>query len=172
MSDERLMPGRLELGRYMNAVLSLPLTRYNEWVDDGRPDDPHGRRLVMGYPLPTWQRPIVTDEPWRIRLLESLWRGLSIGTFTYNEPRNGFSVFDGLLVDGQQRMAAIQAYIEDEFPVFGYRWSELPPADKREFKNARHFPCYILDTEDEGFLRDFYNLTNFSANPHTDAQRA
>ena len=77
-----------------------------------------------------------------------------------------------LLLDGQQRMSAIQSYIEDEFKVFGYLWSELPPADERRWTMTTMFPCYVLESEDDATLRNYYNLTNFGGTAHKETERA
>lgn len=72
-----------------------------------------GRRTVMGFVLPSWQRGLVWTEAQKIAFIESAWRGVPIGTYTYNEAPIG-SPLDYLLIDGQQRMNAIQEYIEGE----------------------------------------------------------
>ena len=107
-----------------------------------------------------------------IRLLESAWRGLNIGTYTINQSPNYDGPLDNLLIDGQQRLYALQCYFEDRFPVYGYRWSEVTEVDRRGFLMGRHFSSYITKTEDEQYLRDYYNLMNFGGVAHDEGQRA
>lgn len=133
--------------------------------------NPLGLRVVMGYFLPTWQRPLVWTEEQKVRLIESAWKGLSIGTYTYNRARLG-SPYDNLLIDGQQRLHAIECYLNDEFPVFGYRWSEVTKVDRRVWEMTIHFRSYITETENETYLRDYYNLMNFGGTAHKETERA
>ncbi|WP_198014640.1 DUF262 domain-containing protein [Salipiger mucosus] len=127
-------------------------------------------RTVMGLKLPTWQRPLVWTEEQNIRFLESLWLGLPVGTYSYNMVLDG-GALDGLLIDGQQRLNAIQRYLEDAFPVFGHRWSEVTKVDQRLFKLTA-FPSYCTQSSDEQYLRDYYNRMNFGGVAHTEEQRA
>jgi len=166
MSTERRMPERANLGQHYACSMGQPmLNRLSSDFDIGT------RRSVMGYPLPSWQRPFVWTEAQSIRFIESAWMGLSLGTYTYNQTTAG-SPTDGLLIDGQQRMYSIEKYLNDEFPVFGYRWSEVTELDKRLFKTNTIFGCYVTSTEDEDYLRSYYDLMNFGGTAHTEDQRA
>lgn len=77
-----------------------------------------------------------------------------------------------MLIDGQQRMSAIESYLNDEFPVFGWRWSELTDADRREWKLTIIFANYMTTSEDEDFLKSYYDLMNFGGTAHTESERA
>jgi hypothetical protein len=163
----RVMPDRMDLGKHMASTVGSPIFNWTEKDHI----NPHGYREVMGYLLPPWQRPLVWTQEQNVKLIESLWLGLNIGTFTFNRAKRG-SPFDNLLIDGQQRMWAVQCYLSDEFPVFGYRWSETTIVDKRGFENSRHFHCYITESEDEQYLRSYYNMMNFGGTAHTEDQKA
>ena len=104
-------------------------------------------------------------------MIESAWRGLSIGTYTFNRADMGHR-FDDLLIDGQQRMNAIQNYLDDRFKVFGFLWSEVTDVDRRMWEMSVHFNSYITETTDEQYLRDYYNLTNFGGTAHKESERA
>jgi hypothetical protein len=130
-----------------------------------------GQRTVMGFKLPSWQRGLVWTRGQKISFIESAWRGVGLGTYTYNEAGIG-SPYDELLVDGQQRMNAIQSYLDDEFPVFGWRWSEVTPADRRQWSMSTMFSAYITQTEDEEYLRNYYNLMNFGGTAHGPNEKA
>lgn len=164
---KRVMPERMQLGQHMSSVMCQPIY---QWKDKDVPN-PCGYRTVMGYFLPDWQRPLVWTDEQKVRLLESAWLGLSIGTYTFNRSRHG-TKFDNLLIDGQQRMWAIQCYLEDQFPVFGYRWSEVTPVDRRFFEFTAHFHCYITSSEDEEYLKSYYNMMNFGGTAHKESERA
>jgi len=171
MMTERLMPPKLDLGEYVQTSMRNPMVRYEEHLE-GHSDfpNPKGLRTIMGFPVPEWQRDLVWTRAQSIRFLESVWKGIPIGTFSFYQ-NHAEPELDGLLIDGQQRLHAIQQYLEDEFPVFGYRWSELTVVDQREFK-TRHFPSYTVKDGGEQELRDYYNLLNFGGTAHTEDQRA
>lgn len=162
--SERLMPEPYQLGQHMASTVGQPIFEWEQWQDAGSPQ--LSARMVMGYRLPTWQRPFVWTEAQSIKLIESLWLGLNIGTYTFNRSRHN-SPYDNLLIDGQQRMKALEDYLSDRFPVFGFKWSEVTEVDRRGFAFSRHFQCYITKSEDDAYLRDYYNLMNFGGVAHT-----
>lgn len=161
------MPDKLDLGQHMASACGSPIFNWKEKSHDNR----HGYREVMGYFLPPWQRGLVWSTDQKIKLIESLWLGLNIGTYTFNRGELG-SRFDNLLIDGQQRLWSLQCYLSDEFPVFGYRWSEITEVDRRVFEYSRHFHCFITKSEDEAYLRSYYNRMNFGGTAHKEDERA
>lgn len=174
MSDEpkRRMPDRLDLGRHYSSTMAGPMGRRREFsADPYKTGNPLGLRVVMGFFLPTWQRQLVWTRDQKVKFIESAWRGLSLGTYTYNQASLG-SPYDNLLIDGQQRMNAIEDYLDDAFPVFGYRWSDVTIVDRQIWEMSIGFASYVTDTEDERFLRDYYNLTNFGGTAHKENERA
>jgi hypothetical protein len=160
----RKMPDRLNLGEHMASCVGQAIF---EW-ESGK--YLNGGRSVMGYNLPSWQRPFIWTPDQSRRLIESLWLGLSIGTYTFNRDHDD-PTFDNLLIDGQQRLKAIQDYLSDQFPVFGYRWSQLDRPEQRAFE-GRHFHCYITKSSGEKYLREYYNMMNFGGTAHEESQRA
>lgn len=167
MTPERRMPDKVKLGQHMASVMCQPIY---QWKDKDVPN-PFGYRTVMGYFLPPWQRGLVWSDEQKVRLIESLWLGLNIGTYTFNRSKFG-TQYDNLLIDGQQRMWAIQCYLEDQFPVFGYRWSEVTEVDRRGFEFTAHFHCYITNSDDEAYLRSYYDMMNFGGTAHKESERA
>lgn len=167
----RRMPDRINLGRSFASVMAQPMLQLREWRAKPNELNPHGLRTVMGYCLPPWQRGLVWTRAQQVALIESAWRGLSIGTYTFNQAGIG-SPFDNLLIDGQQRMHAIQCYLDDDFPVFGWHWSECTIVDRRMWEMSVHFHSYVTETDDEGYLRNYYNLTNFGGTVHKESERA
>lgn len=162
-----VMPDPIRLGQHMSSAVVTPM--FN-WKEKNR-ENPFGYRQVMGYFLPSWQRGLVWTQDQNIKLIESLWLGLNIGTYTFNRAGYG-GKYDNLLIDGQQRMWALQCYLSDEFAVFGYRWSEVTEVDRRGFEMSRHFHCYITESEDEEYLRSYYNMMNFGGVAHKESERA
>jgi hypothetical protein len=166
----RLMPERIDLGEQLSTTMDMPMNNAAKWVERGS-KNPHGLRVVMGYFLPTWQRALVWAEAQDVSFIESAWRGVPLGTYSFN------MLFDDspivmILIDGQQRMNAIQRYLNDEFPVFGYRWSEVTEVDKRVWGMSVMFHCYRCRTTDEAYLRNYYNLMNFGGTAHKETERA
>lgn len=85
-------------------------------------DAARGERPLGAFILPPFQRPPVWTVAQQIRLIESFWIGLPVGSYVVNEDDDGISptyAYDRWLLDGQQRWAAIIAYVNDAFPVFG-----------------------------------------------------
>lgn len=167
MGEKRVMPDQVNLGQSFAGPM-MSATRFRDNHHDRFPN-PKGLRTVMGMLLPEWQRPFVWSEDQCVRLLESVWRGIPIGTYTINMCYG--SGFDGYLIDGQQRMRAIEMYLEDAFPVFGYRWSEVTAVDRRLF-DVTPFPYYETRSKDEAYLKSYYNLMNFGGVAHSEDQRA
>lgn len=130
-------------------------------------------RQVCGFPLPPWQRPLVWEQEQCIRFIESAWLGLSLGTYVVNRAGNSErDPISNILIDGQQRLHALERYWSDEFPVFGYHWSELPIKEQRSFRMSVVFPQVEVTINDEAQLRDLYDRLNFGGTAHTEDQRA
>jgi hypothetical protein len=162
--DKRLMPIKLDMGQHFAGCLREPILEWEQslYLNSGR--------HVMGYNLPSWQRPFVWTRKQSIRLIESIWLGLNIGTYTFNRSHTDPN-YDNLLIDGQQRLASIQAYLSDEFPVFGYTWFEIGVVEKRSFV-GRHFHSFITQSTDDKYLRGYYDMMNFGGSAHEEDQRA
>ena len=167
----RVMPQPMEFGRKFNMSMGEVRHEYESYRE-GKSDfkNPDNLRRIMGFLVPTWQRPLVWSAEQRVKLVESVWLGIDIGSYTVNinhrDPH-----YDGLLIDGQQRMWAIQQYMDGVFPVFGYHYADVTATDRRWFDMA-HFTRYETNTSDEKYLREYYNLTNFGGTAHTEDQRA
>lgn len=169
------MPLRLFSGGAGNFPLETYLLHAERTAaQESRRDFP-GSRHVMGYRLPNWQRPAVWTEAQQARFIESCYLGLDIGRFVVTQANfDGFQgPLDNLLLDGQQRLTAIEAYLADQFPVYGYRWSELGEIDRRLF-HRQILPTITICTDqpwngevvDEAFLRDLYIRMNYGGTAH------
>lgn len=166
------MPDRINLGKQYATSMASPMGRLRDFHEDRYgTGNPLGLRVVMGYFLPKWQRGLVWTEAQKISFIESAWKGLNLGTYTYNQAALG-SPYDNLLIDGQQRLHAVECYLNDDFPVFGYHWSEVTKIDRRYWEMTVHFGSYVTETENEQYLRDYYNMTNFGGTPHKELERA
>jgi hypothetical protein len=171
VNDERRIPPRVDLGKSMASTMAHCVMMRREHDLNPKSLNPHGLRTVMGFCLPTWQRGFVWTEQQNISFIESAWRGVTIGTYTYNQT-DSIHPLDNILIDGQQRMRAIQDYMDDKFKVFGWLFSELTTPDMRRWMMAVSFPCFITNTTDEKYLREYYNLMNFGGTAHGPNERA
>ena len=165
----RVMPDRFYLGQSWNTCLSMPMLQRKEYLT-GKVTFEGNPRVVMGYQLPSWQRPSVWTRDQEVSFMKSVWKGVPLGTWTFNRTTHGCPL-DDLLIDGQQRLTALENYLMDAFPVLGYKWSEVTVVDRRFFQNLT-FGSYITETKDEDYLRGYYNMMNFGGTAHTEDQRA
>lgn len=161
LNERRIVPP----GWFNAEQLALPIfmiyegTRFERDIEDGE------RRLGT-YILPPFQRPAVWTQAQQIRFIESLWTGLPVGAYVFNmHPHYKRVPPHGWLLDGQQRLTAILAYVGDEFPVFGFRWSELTIVDHRSFGN-RPFPAYRTNTDDIAACAEIYDRLAYGGTAH------
>jgi len=162
-----VMPEQVHLGRQMSSTMYQPIFHAKQ---DDTPNVA-GLRKVMGYFIPPWQRGLVWTIQQNIAFLESAWLGLNLGTYTFNQTRRHHPL-DNILIDGQQRLHAIQCYLQCQFQVFGYRWDQVTAIDRRRFENNTHFHSYITDSTNERYLRSYYDMTNFGGVAHKESERA
>lgn len=125
-----------------------------------------GERQLGWFVLPPFQRPPVWTQAQQIRFIESCWLGLPIGVFIFNRTSAAEGPYDNWLLDGQQRVGAVLSYMADEFPVFGYRFSELSDGDHRRWDMGVAFPCKVTNLNDIDALRDVYDRLAYGGTPH------
>jgi len=122
-------------------------------------------RPDTGLRLPPFQRPALWTPAQQISFIESAWSGYSLGEVVITETAD--PVFDRLIIDGQQRLGAVAAYLAGAFPVFGFRWSDLDPAEQRIFGQDTVISVFRLS---EGLtwplLEDIYTRMNYGGTPH------
>lgn len=124
-----------------------------------------GERQLGKFVLPNFQRPAVWTREQQIRFIESCWMGLPIGSYVYNQT-NYDSPLDSWLIDGQQRVTSVYAYMADDFPVYGHLFSELTDIDHRMWSMSVSFPCLITRLDDEAELREVYDRLAYGGTPH------
>lgn len=132
-----------------------------------------GRR-VLGYKLPEWQRKEKWSDAQCVRFLESIWLGVSIGAFMVNDTQK--PEHSQVLLDGQQRLQAIERYFDDELAVQGedgqaYRWSDLTDDEQAQFLRIP-FPWLETRYNTDAELRAAYDRHNFGGTPHVEDERA
>lgn len=183
MRGSRAVTGRTdmripELGErfqlQQSAIMNLFVLAKSIAEDESLYRDDAGEWL-WGFRIPPFQRPAVWSTEQSARFVESVWLNLPIGQYVVNvglRPEGGkFPRAEGWLIDGQQRLRALKAYVDDAFPVFGLRWSELTPLETRRFKSIV-FPMATTSLADEAKLRLLYDRLNYGGTPHAPDQRA
>lgn len=138
-------------------------------------DYPWANRFILGFPVPAFQRELKWTEKQMVSFIESIWREYDIGSFMITQyevaPDGAFKENSDCLIDGQQRLYAIERYWADGFKVLGYFWSDLTKVDHRAFKNIG-FGHSLIYTLDELELRETYNRLNFGGVNHDESERA
>lgn len=185
-SSEDRMPQPFASVSTMNARIGGLLTRYQEFTRD--PDVakqlyPWADRFVMGIPLPAWQRPSVWTLEQKQRFIASVWAEVDLGTFLVNSwfeyadaEHVGTQVNSDCLLDGQQRLTAIQEFITNGFWVPDGQgqpryWRDLTRTERRRFASMKFAEAHIK-SGDEAVLRMVYDLRAFGGTPHEASQRA
>jgi hypothetical protein len=137
--------------------------------------------------IPPFQRKLVWTEAQMARFINSIWAGIDIGRYVVNDAMDApwqqraaagcsWHPTDRWLIDGQQRLTAIQYYLTDRFPIRGkdghlHLWSDLSEVDRRQFGH-KEFSRGIVKIYDEHNLRVLYDLMNFGGVAHEASERA
>jgi len=180
-----MWPKRLNFGspREFN-LMALYFNKQKQESDPAHFTDFHEpSEWLLGYAIPPFQRPVVWDEERMVRFVESAIIGLNLGTWTYNSTmdlgghgtdEHGREIWkhDLWLIDGQQRLTALDRYWSDAFPVFGLYWSEVETNRQRQFLTSTHFPAFETRIRNEDEIRELYDRMNFGGVAHTEDQRA
>ena len=135
--------------------------------------NPLDRPMLCGIVVPDFQRAKVWTMEQNRALIESVWRGIPIGTYSVN-----FSVgktlppeLTNILIDGQQRINALSLYWRGVFAFDGYFWPDLSDLDQRMFVR-NNFPQQRTDSRDMNEVLEYYNAMNFGGTDHTEEDRA
>lgn len=172
-------PAKANLGKSYESCLTYldcALKDHRELVAKGEPLlTVTAERYACGLPIPSFQRDLAWTRQQQIRFIESAWKGIPLGTFTLHQMDwkggdGGAVPFSGWIIDGQQRLTAIDAYWHDGFPVYGALWSELSQRDRREFLGVKfgHYEVVMNSIEE---IKELYLVLAFGGTAHTEADR-
>lgn len=125
-----------------------------------------GERLLGHFILPPFQRPPVWTEAQRVRFIESAWGGYPLGHYVLNTFQFGTPRTDMWLLDGQQRIGAVLAYMADEYPVFGRLYSELDDVHHRRWEMGVQFPHLRTELTDPAECLEVYDRLAYGGTPH------
>ncbi|MBI6727144.1 DUF262 domain-containing protein [Pseudomonas viridiflava] len=180
------MPEDIFDARATRLSIGELMLRYENFTKDpiaGAATYPWAERFVMGFPLPSWQRPVVWTMTQKLRFILSIWQGVDLGSYLVNDiweyvadDKGVLREFSDVLLDGQQRLTAMEDYINNVFPVpdadgVPRYWRDLPQIVRRRFCNIT-FTKATVASWDEGMLRKVYDLRSFGGTAHTEDQRA
>ncbi|KWU17948.1 DUF262 domain-containing protein [Burkholderia cenocepacia] len=145
---------------------------------------PWADRFVMGYPLPSFQRKQVWTPLQKMRFVESIWSRSDIGSYLVNDVSELKKTATGViyqemsdaLLDGQQRLSAMEDYLRGRFAVADSQgtprfWAELGKIERRRFC-ATTFTRSVVRSFDETLLRKAYDLRAFGGTAHDYNERA
>ena len=186
-TEKSVMPPRMDMGSHRHTSMGALITNWRETEARDTASGFWGSNpdWLLGTIVPPFQRPLVWDKDRMIAFIRSAWVGVHLGTYVVNDlsadrhldddrgadGKVRFHPADRWLIDGQQRLHAIQQYVTDAFPVCGYHWSELGARDQRRFEMIP-FESKVLVVPDEFRLRELYDLMNFGGVAHEEAHRA
>lgn len=127
--------------------------------------------LMEGLDLdPPFQRAHVWTKAQQTAYIEYQLQGGEVGkNLTFNCPGWGGRIDIGkyVIVDGKQRLEAVRAFMRDEVPVFGHRFSEF--TDSLRLTHAS-FNWRICTLEAEAEILRLYLNINAGGTPHTKAE--
>jgi len=165
------------------SALMADLKRFKSNEAEVRRESPWAERFVMGLPLAPWQRDFVWTPEQSARFITSAWTGINLGSYVLTEMAldgNGDEIrhlpLSSCVLDGQQRLRALEQYFDDEIAVPDASgcltlWSELNEVEKRWFGH-RIFDRGIIPMDTEAALRQLYDIMNFGGTPHEEHERA
>jgi hypothetical protein len=175
---EVLMPADELDAKVSNVCIGELLGNYEK---EDRAVYPWANRFVLGFPLAPWQCELMWTNEQKVRFIESAWTGVDLGSYMINrlweyDAAGSLKYLSDVVVDGQQRLQALQDYFNNEFAVNDINgipryWRELGRVQIRRFSSIS-FARAEIKTFDEALLRKAYNLRSFGGTPHTEAERA
>ena len=162
MSDpsSRIMPERLVIGTSGNASIRSIIS---DCTNSRRPLLP-GERYLGAYIVPDFQRALVWTLDQKVRLIESIYMGLPIGSIVWNQSVAGIET-DGWLLDGQQRVTTICQWMDGEFEVRGWRFTDLPDVERRHFERMT-VPIVETSLKTRAECEDVYDRLVYGGTPH------
>jgi uncharacterized protein with ParB-like and HNH nuclease domain len=155
----RIMPKRLFIGSAGNVTIKTFLSKHFA-----------RRKLVAGeqylgwFIIPNFQRKLVWTIEQKIRLIESIYMGMPIGSLVHNLTVQENSC-DGWLLDGHQRTDAILAYERGDYAVHGWRFLDLPEIEQNHFLRVS-IPIIQTNIFDEVTCRDVYDRLVYGGTSH------
>lgn len=165
------LPDVIHRGRECPCTIDFLI--YNQQNTDLLEALPSGYHRVMGFNLPPWQRDAVWEDDQSQCFIESIFLGLGTGHYVvtnleYDEAGNILKT-SCLLMDGQQRLTAIQRFINNEFSIFGgIYFRDLSRTQVlTRFRQVKFPYVEVSASTPEPVLKEMYRRLNHGGTPHT-----
>lgn len=113
---------------------------------------------------PWYQRGAVWTLEQKQALIDTIVSGLTLPSFYFRELPTGTMPFLEVL-DGKQRLLAIQEFAADGFPFRGKLHSEWSQDDQQRLKYGYFGVIHVQYTTDDEIVK-LYNRINFNGTPH------
>jgi hypothetical protein len=165
---------------YGNPVTHKDQTRFVTWLEIRPPVDNVEHNLIKNEDLqlrygqtvlmtffgklyyfrvnmnPVYQRDYVWSPDDNVRLIDSIFRNINIGTFAFiHLPyRDGEPTYE--ILDGKQRLNAIALFYENRFPYKGLYFNELNRREKHHFTDYNVSYAEVDNITEQQKLRYFY----------------
>ena len=179
-----LMPSDALTASSEKLTIGELVGRLELFDEEGGDMYPWATRFAMGYPVPSFQRQLVWTSEQKVRFISSIWAGIDLGSYLVNNTysfENGpsgkfFRSMSEALLDGQQRLTAIEDYLRGTLAVPDAQgvlrqWTDLGKVERRRFC-ATTFVRSTVRSFDESLLRKAYDVRAFGGTAHTEDERA
>lgn len=130
-----------------------------------RRDDPTDVTL-FGFRLPWFQRPPVWTPTQQSAFIESLYLGFPFGMIVSTHGDEHPPEHQHLLLDGQQRLTAVRAFLRGEIPAFGTFIHEYRPAAVDRLLDIPTSGTHLIEPLTDEQLLDLYLRLSFGGTPH------
>ena len=157
------LPQQIMLGNRTSMALGSVLNSYTQ----GSPQAVAEADRVLGFGLPPFQRPAVWTVGQQAAFIESLYLGFPLGEVVITQQGIDGNPQVRLLIDGQQRLRAVEAWVFGDLEVGGVRYRDLSATQQNMF----HFTTtisvlWLMHNTDEATLRFIYQRLNFGGTAH------
>jgi len=125
-------------------------------------------------PLPPFQRPQKWTLEQQVSFVESVVYGIPLGTYSFVNiawSDGKVNPMAGWVLDGQQRLTALESFFNDEFAVFGLKFSDLNQIERNKILHTK-FSAHVISVETEQEARMIYDLMAFGGVQHEEHERA
>lgn len=136
------IPDPIDLGQLAMTPISLATYRQAPHAADGE-------RTVLGFIIPPWQPAPRWSDDQRISFIESIWRGTPLTPYSFV----AYNVlgYGNYLIDGVERMTALDAYVSDRLPVWGGYYSDASDRQRRLF-DMTIWPSFAIKSSNDSLL--------------------
>ena len=160
--------------RILDGIHRAYVIDYLVQSDKIKPTSPLERQLLC-WVLPPWQRDAVWSEAQQVRFIEGIFLGLGAGYYVVHGPDFKEDAtplpMSGWLIDGQQRITAIDKFLKGELTIFdGVRYADIDRTTQLRRFLRTPFPCLEIPYQkNEAVLKTLYERLCFGGTPHSAA---